>query len=312
MNPAVRTQGARVCLSEGGSLVDYVMDGGRLLAGHCPGEVVDAVSRAMREGVAPAVDVEDLFGAPAVVVRTEDDARRRVVAALSEGDRSCVDVVSGWGRESTLESVAATERLGGVVVGAVDPAMRVDESTFLARLAEVVHERGGLVAVDATSTWNRVDLPATSWDLSIVGDSAACGLPFGAVRARDGALLARCGAPDAHHGPLAAAAALAPLLGGLTAVQLTGRAERLALGICEVAAGAGLAVDAWRPGGMFRLRFDADAAAAGVPHRFAAEMAKRHFLVPVDGTWWPSLAHDFFDVESTVDAAAAAMAAAVT
>ena len=38
-------------------------------------------------------------------------------------------------------------------------------------------------------------------------------------------------------------------------------------------------------------------------------MLARGVLVPESGPWYPSLAHDFYDVEVTIDHAAAAWAA---
>lgn len=189
-------------------------------------------------------------------------------------------------------------------------------------LARTVADAGGVVAAagaavggnpvvsDESVLFGRADPPA-DWDLRLVGPAAAAGEDFAAVLARDPALLEAMERPPP---PAPAAVAVAEVVvrmaGPLVVHQLAGRAERLAFGIAEVAAGAGLRVEAVQPGGWFELVFAAADRDRGVPSRFAAEMRSRGFLVPAEGPWWPCLAHDYFMIERTVDAAAAAMAAA--
>ncbi len=157
--------------------------------------------------------------------------------------------------------------------------------------------------VDMRRGWGRVD-PGHAWRLVVLGASAAAGHDFGAVLARDATDLPEAGAPTSPKA-LAAAAAVNDLAGGVAVAQTSGRAERLAYGLAELAQASGVRVRPVQPGGMFRLVFDDSREA----ERFAAEMFARGIRVPADGIWWPSFAHDYFTIESTVDAAAAAFVA---
>lgn len=242
-------QGARIFLASGKTLVDYDMDGGRVIVGRGDTEV-----EAARSGRGDVV--REPFGGDArLLTRSVEDAR------------------------AVVEAVRLDEGPGTVVS---------DESVLFGRIA-----------------------PPPGWDLRLVGPAAAAGMDFAAVIAHDGGLLEGIEAP-APPTPAAVAVAevVVRLAGPLIVHQLSGRAERLAHGIAEVAAGAGVEVEPEQPGGWFELHFAPGATHAGVPGRFRDEMLKRGFLVPEAGPWWPSLAHDYYMIEQTVDCAAAAMAVA--
>lgn len=243
------THGGFIQLASGKVLVDYDMDGGRVLVGHRSPEI-EAVrlttTRPMREPFDEYAHV---------LARSVEDA------------------------EAVVASVRAAHG-------------------------------PGLVVSDESVHFGRVEPPG-DWDLRLVGRAAAAGADFAAVLARDRSLLEAIDPPaPPEPAAVAVAEAVVRLAGPLVVHQLAGRSERLAFGIAEVAAGAGIRVDPVQPGGWFELRFEAGDRDRGVPERFAAEMRSRGFLVPAEGPWWPCLAHDYFTIERTVDAAAAAMAAA--
>lgn len=185
----------------------------------------------------------------------------------------------------------------------------LDDAFGFAREVQRVHDEV-LVVSDESVHYGRI-APVDGWDIRVIGPAAAAGMAFAAVLVRDVALLDGAEVPP---GPapeaVAAAAALARLLGPLVVAQLSGRSERLAFGIVEVGVASGLDVTAEQPGGWFELRFGEDERGMGVAGRFSAEMRDRGFLVPDAGPWWPSLAHDYYMIEHTIDAAAAAMAVA--
>ncbi|MBX7159888.1 MAG: hypothetical protein K1X95_06305 [Acidimicrobiia bacterium] len=240
--------GGRVRLPSGKTLVDYDMDGGRVLVGR--GD--------------PEIDAARLIDGPV-----------------------------------PREPFTAVAHLLGRDVG---------EVTAIAAAVSDAH--GGLNVSDESVLFGRVTPPA-GWDLRVIGPSAAAGAEFAALLAREPALLAGVERPDPPEpAAVAAAEVVLRLAGPLVVHQLSGRAERLAFGIAEVAAGAGLHVEAVQPGGWLELGFTEADRARGVPARFQAEMRSRGFLVPAAGPWWPCLAHDYFTIEHTVDAAAAAMAVA--
>lgn len=245
----VGAAGARLRFASGKQVVDYGMDGGRILLGRAVAGIEAA--RAVR----------------GEAVRDPFDGEAHLLAC-------------------TLEAVQAV----------VDEMRRV---------------RGGdLVVSDEGELFGRVD-PAPGWDVRLVGPAAAAGMDFAAVLSRDPALLDGITRPaPPEPAAVAVAEVVVRLAGPLVVHQLSGRSERLAFGIAEVAVGAGLDVEPHQPGGWFELRFAAAEVAAGVPERFRVEMLKRGFLVPEAGPWWPSLAHDYYMIEQTVDCAAAAMAAA--
>lgn len=188
-------------------------------------------------------------------------------------------------------------------------AASVGDATGALREIRQTHT-GDLVVSDELLHYGRIE-PAPGWDIRLIGPAAAAGLAFAAVITRDATLLDAV-APVPRPAPeaVAAAGAVMRVAGPLVVAQLAGRAERLAFGVAEVGVAAGLEVVAEQPGGWFELHFGAAEAGAGVPARFSAEMRDRGFLVPATGPWWPSLAHDYFTIEHTVDAAAAAMALA--
>jgi len=309
----IAARGSRLLLDSGKSLLDYHMDGGRLIAGHAPDEVAAAVADAARAGVAPAFDPEAVFGLPGRLCRSPTAAVEAAISILGAPGRPVCTVGDRWGDDSLLQSFSDEAVARAVVVEPVHPSLSVSDTGFLAELVSAARLSGAAVILDETRWWRRLDPPPDhEWDLRVLGDSAAAGLPFGAVLAKTAEMFEGHDerGSEASHVAVAAAGALGGMLGRLTTVQLAGRAERLAFGVCEVAAGAGIAVTANRAGGALRLLFDTAAEAAGIPARFAAEMADRGYLVPARGIWWPSLAHDFYEIEQTVDAAAAAMAEA--
>lgn len=241
--------GACIHLEGGKTLVDYVMDGGSLLAGHAHPDISADVG-ATQGGLEP----RDPYDGPHVLAASVEDAREVV------------------------------------------------------RNLEQVHP--GLVVSDEAVHYGRVD-PVAGWDVRVIGPAAAAGMAFAAVVVRDGALLDGVALPQ-RPAPeaVAAAGAVGRVVGPLVVAQLSGRSERLAFGVVEVGVAAGLEVRAEQPGGWLELLFGDEEAHAGVPATFSAEMRARGFLVPETGPWWPSLAHDYFMIEHTVDAAAAAMAVA--
>ncbi len=88
--------------------------------------------------------------------------------------------------------------------------------------------------------------------------------------------------------------------------QTTGRAERLAHGINEIAVASGVDVRVVQIGGLFRIHFRSDR----TERAFVEAMSVRHVIAPTGAPWLVAPAHDYFDIEATIDAAAAAMAIA--
>ena len=224
----------------------------------------------------------DMDGGRVVAGHAHPDVAAAVAAA----------VLTGRPRSPGPVPAPAATGLRGLLVGDLAAARHMAGRLALA---------GSRVA-DMATTWWRTDPPADA-DFVVVGDLITAGLPGGAVlwtgEAPPADLLAA--APPPHPIAAAAAEALARAVGEMPVVQLTGRAAGLAAGLREVAPG----LEATTDGGTVEIRCPTPEIRKG----FAREMLARGVLVPESGPWYPSLAHDFYDVEVTIDHAAAAWAA---
>jgi glutamate-1-semialdehyde 2,1-aminomutase len=204
---------------------------------------------------------------------------------------------------------------------------------FLAGLRRRCDEAGALLVADEVITGFRVG-PAGAQarlgftpDLTLFGKVLGGGLPLAAVGG-PAAILAGL-APDGPvyqagtlaGNPLATAAGRA-VLGCLDAAaydELEGRARRLADGVADAMAAAGVAAQvprAWTLCGLFFADgpvtdyAGAQAADAKRYARFFQAMLRRGVFLPPSPfeTWFPSLAHEDADLAVTVEAAGEAAA----
>jgi glutamate-1-semialdehyde 2,1-aminomutase len=162
-------------------------------------------------------------------------------------------------------------------------------------------------------------------DLVICGKVVGGGLPLAAVAGPAKLMERLAPAGDTYQAgtlsgnPLATAAGLATLslLDARSYERLERISERLAAGLAEAGAGAGVAVQVPWTCGLVTVFFSAEpvrdydgarAADAGSFTRFHAAMLARGVYLPPSPfeAWFPSLAHDDADVDATVAAAAEA------
>jgi glutamate-1-semialdehyde 2,1-aminomutase len=205
---------------------------------------------------------------------------------------------------------------------------------FLAYLRQRCTDHGALLVFDEVITGFRVGLGGAQGrfgmtpDLSIFGKVLGGGLPLAALGGQAALMdeLAPLGAVyqagTLSGNPLATAAGLAVLgeLNDDAYARLEASAERLVTGIRDTLGAAGLEVQAPRAFTLAGLFFsgtsvvdydDAQKADGARYARLFHEMLDRGvFLAPsAFETWFPSLAHTDADIDATIDAMGAAVAA---
>jgi glutamate-1-semialdehyde 2,1-aminomutase len=205
---------------------------------------------------------------------------------------------------------------------------------FLETLRATADSHGALLVLDEVITGFRVarggaqELLGVAADLTILGKVLGGGLPLAAVAGPRHLLELLAPVGDTYQAgtlsgnPLATAAGLATLglLDERAYERLRGSTERLAEGLEQAAATAGVAVQVPRTTGLLTVFFSAgpvadyegaracDQAAFAV---FFNEMLERGVYLPPSAfeAWFPSLAHAEEDVERTVAAAGEAFEA---
>jgi glutamate-1-semialdehyde 2,1-aminomutase len=205
---------------------------------------------------------------------------------------------------------------------------------FLAALRDRADETGALLVFDEVITGFRVgrggvqEREGVTPDLTILGKVIGGGLPAAAYAGPRELMERIAPAGDVYQAgtlsgnPLATAAGLATLglLDDDAYSRLADTAERLAAGLREAAADAGVAVQVSHTTGLLTVFFseepvrDYDDARACDTDRYATfcrAMLERGVYLPPSQfeAWFPSLAHTGAHVERTVEAAAEAFAA---
>jgi glutamate-1-semialdehyde 2,1-aminomutase len=205
---------------------------------------------------------------------------------------------------------------------------------FLAALRDRADETGALLVFDEVITGFRVgrggvqEREGVTPDLTILGKVIGGGLPAAAYAGPRELMERIAPAGDVYQAgtlsgnPLATAAGLATLglLDDDAYSRLADTAERLAAGLREAAADAGVAVQVSHTTGLLTVFFseepvrDYDDARACDTDRYATfcrAMLERGVYLPPSQfeAWFPSLAHTGAHVERTLEAAAEAFAA---
>jgi glutamate-1-semialdehyde 2,1-aminomutase len=247
-------------------------------------------------------------------------------------------VVIPWNDADALDAAieAHGDRLAAVVAEPIAANMGVvpARAGFLERLREHCDATGALLVLDEVITGFRVARGGAQEalrirpDLTVLGKVLGGGLPLAAVAGarRLLELLAPVGdtyqAGTLSGNPLATAAGLATLrlLDGAAYERLAGSTERLARGLGEAAAAAGVPVQVPHATGLLTVFFSArlvrdyegarsaDQAAYAV---FFNEMLARGVYLPPSAfeAWFPSLAHGDAELDRTLEAAAGAFEA---
>ena len=244
-------------------------------------------------------------------------------------------IVVPWNDPAALREAAerATGEVAAVIAEPIPANMGLVPAApgFLELLRETCDAHGALLVLDEVITGFRVaaggaqEVFGIRCDLTILGKVLGGGLPLAAVAGPRRLLeqLAPVGetyqAGTLSGNPLATAAGLATLRRLDTgAYERLGRTtERLAQGLEEAAAAAGVTVQVPRQPGLLTVFFstrpvrdyaDARAADASAFARFFTEMLARGVYLPPSAfeAWFPSLAHGDDELDRTLAAAAEA------
>jgi glutamate-1-semialdehyde 2,1-aminomutase len=236
---------------------------------------------------------------------------------------------------AALDEALARHRFAAVIVEPVPANMGLVPAAagFLARLQAGIRANGGLLIADEVITGFRVDpgggqaLTGIDPDLTVMGKIIGGGLPAAAYGGRREYMARISPAGDVYQAgtlsgnPLAVAAGLATLsrLDGAAYARVNAVTDRLAAGLTQAAASAG--IDAFTvqtvPGlvtPFFRAEAPRDYAEAqdtdqGAYGAFCRELLARGVFPPASQfeAWFPSSAHTDADVDRTVEAAAEAL-----
>jgi glutamate-1-semialdehyde 2,1-aminomutase len=244
-------------------------------------------------------------------------------------------VVATWNDADGFEQLMASvgDELAAVIAEGVPANMGVVPARegFLELLRDRSAEHGALFVLDEVITGFRVspggaqELLGIEPDIAVLGKVLGGGLPLAAVAGRRKLLqqLAPSGATyqagTLSGNPLATAAGLATLaeLTPEAYERLRGYTERLASGLLEAAAAAGVKVQVASLCGLLTVFFSeqpverweqARSANAGAFARFHAAMLERGVYLPPSPfeAWFPSLAHGDAELDRTLGAAAEA------
>jgi glutamate-1-semialdehyde 2,1-aminomutase len=250
-------------------------------------------------------------------------------------------LVAQWNDRHRFEALieAAGSELAAVIAEPVPANMGVvpPEEGFLDLLRERTAESGALLILDEVISGFRVarggaqERYGVAADITVLGKVLGGGLPLAAV-AGPVALLAELApagktyqAGTLSGSPLATAAGLATLrlLTPASYERLEQITTRLARGLRETAARAGIAVQVESLCGLLTVFFrerrvrsyeDARAADQAAYARFFRSMLAQGIYLPPSPfeAWFPSLAHDDEQLERTVEAAASAFRTAAS
>jgi glutamate-1-semialdehyde 2,1-aminomutase len=248
------------------------------------------------------------------------------VTAAQAGDT----VVVAWNDAEAVERALAERPVAAILAEPIPANMGVvpPQHGFLERLRALADEHGALLVLDEVITGFRVarggaqELLGVRADLTVMGKVLGGGLPAAAYGGPRELMQRVAPAGDVYQAgtlsgnPLATAAGLATLrLLDAGAYERLGRAtERLATGLEQAAAAAGVTVQVPRTTGLLTVFFsdrpvsdyaaarDADGAAFA---RFFNEMLARGVYLPPSPfeAWFPSLAHEDDHIDRTVAAA---------
>jgi glutamate-1-semialdehyde 2,1-aminomutase len=277
--------------------------------GHVDGLLAESGSGLATQGIPASPGVTVGQAADTLVVPWNDPQALRAAAARAEGDLAAV----------IAEGVPANMGLVAAAPG------------FLEVVRETCDAHGALLVMDEVITGFRVgrggaqEALAVRGDLVILGKVLGGGLPLAALAGprRLLELLAPVGetyqAGTLSGNPLATAAGLATLrrLDAEAYARLGRTTERLARGLEQAAAEAGVAVQVPWATGMLTVFFAADpvrdyaaaraADAASFAGFFGAMLAHGVYLPPSPfEAWFPSLAHSDDVIDDTLEAAAEA------
>jgi glutamate-1-semialdehyde 2,1-aminomutase len=282
--------------------------------GHVDGLLAESGSGLATQGIPASPGVTEAQAADTIVVPWNDPGALTAAAAKAGGDLAAI----------IAEPIPANMGLVPVPAG----------SGFLRLLRSTCDEAGAVLIFDEVITGFRVarggaqEALGVRPDLAVLGKVLGGGLPLAAVAGPRRLLeqLAPVGetyqAGTLSGNPLATAAGLATLrrLDAGAYERLGGATERLAAGLEQAAAAAGVPVQVPRVTGLLTVFFsgrpvsdydgarDADAAAFAT---FFNQMLARGVYLPPSPfeAWFPSLAHDPDHVDRTLDAAAGAFEA---
>ena len=275
--------------------------------GHVDGLLVEGGSGLATQGLPASVGVDEATAEATVVVPWNDPAAVRQAAERYE----LAAILA--------EPVAAN-------MGVVPP-----EPGFLELLRQCADQNGALLVFDEVITGFRVAYGGAQErfdvlpDLTILGKIIGGGLPAAAYGGAPALMERVAPAGDVYQAgtlsgnPVATAAALATLelLGPRAYARLERTTERLAAGLRDAAAAAGIALQVQAVTGLLTPFFtsqpvrDYAAAAACDLEAYGAwcrALLERGVYPPASQfeAWFPSLIHSDEDVERTVEAAAAA------
>ena len=240
-----------------------------------------------------------------------------------------------WNDEDALAAALDAHQFAAVLVEAVPANMGVVPAKpgYLARLGAAARQNGVLFVVDEVITGFRVapggaqELYGLEPDLTILGKVIGGGLPAAAYGGRRELMSQIAPAGEVYQAgtlsgnPLAVAAGLATLeqLDQEAYRQLAELTERLAVGLREAAASAGLKLRVQSATGLLTPFFtgvevtDYAGASACDQQSYAAfcrGLLARGVYPPASQfeAWFPSLAHSERDIELTVEAAGEVLA----
>ncbi len=246
-------------------------------------------------------------------------------------------VVVPWNDERALREACGRHELAAILAEPLPANMGLvpPQEGFLELLRELADSTGALLVLDEVISGFRVarggaqELTGVGADLTIMGKAIGGGLPAAALggRAELMRMLAPAGevyqAGTLSGNPLAVAAGLATLqlLDEAAYARLAASTERLASGLREAAAEAGRPVQVVSAPGLLTVFFseerveDFAGAQACDLEAFALwcrELLSRGVYPPPSQfeAWFPSLAHTPEQIDRTLEAAAAAFAAA--
>lgn len=240
-----------------------------------------------------------------------------------------------WNDEDALAAALDAHQFAAVLVEAVPANMGVVPAKpgYLARLGAAARQNGALFVVDEVITGFRVapggaqELYGLEPDLTILGKVIGGGLPAAAYGGRRELMSQIAPAGEVYQAgtlsgnPLAVAAGLATLeqLDQAAYRRLAELTERLAVGLREAAASAGLKLRVQSATGLLTPFFtgvevtDYAGASACDQQSYAAfcrGLLARGVYPPASQfeAWFPSLAHSERDIELTVEAAGEVLA----
>jgi glutamate-1-semialdehyde 2,1-aminomutase len=256
------------------------------------------------------------------------------VTSASAGDT----VVVPWNDEGALRAAVAEHEPAAIIAEPMPANMGVVPASlgFLELLRELASDSGALLILDEVISGFRVarggaqELTGVLADITVMGKVIGGGLPAAALGGSADLMRMLAPAGDVYQAgtlsgnPLAVAAGLATLreLDETAYMRLAGFTERLAGGLADVAARAGVTVQVQSAPGLLTVFFsdrpvasfaDAQACDLDAYAAWCRELLGRGVYPPPSQfeAWFPSLAHGDEQLEQTLLAAEAAFAALV-